>query len=209
MGIAGINSRFTLMTQKQMNIFRVYSQATADEIDNGLRWYTMCRDDAYRMIPDDVNKAAAIIAVLSPGMKFEYNLLAAEALIAGESLDGFGVRWYANVKKARRILAGESADRVLSGLKVRAFYACIINPLSNVVCVDSHAYGIWVGRYVIGEDVPDLRFHNRYSKISADYQAVAKYIGIAAGQLQAICWVCWRRLNEVKGESVPFSDRSV
>lgn len=186
----------TIMRQKQLNILRVYHQATADEIDYGLRWYAIAQEEAVELMPDSPSVAAGIIAALSPGLRWEFNILAADRIIAGEPLDGLGVRWSRNVMKAKRILAGEAPDTVLRGNKVRAFYDCIVNHESTSVCIDSHAYSIWYGKRFTTEEVPHLDRRNRYQNIVRDYHIVANEVGVRPMQLQAICWVVWRRLHE-------------
>lgn len=185
------------------NILRVFHQATADEIHHGLSWYMTAREDA-ASLHSDVSIAAGVIAALSPGMKYDFNLLAAEALLAGESLGGFGVRWYANVLKARLIIAGEPVLDVLQGLKVRAFYQCIMHPDdAETVCVDSHAYGVWSGKRITGEQMPHLDRRNRYGKVANDYRLAAKQVGMLPMQLQAVCWVSWRNKHGIKSVA-PF-----
>lgn len=188
------------------NILRVFHQATADDIHHGLTWYGTARDEA-REMHDNLSLSAGVIAALSPGMRWEFNILAAHALIAGESIDGYAVRWYANVRKAKRIIKGESPFDVLRGPKVRAFYQCIMNPLDREpVCIDSHAYSIWLGHRIVSADVPLLTRHKRYETIADHYREAAHVVSSVPSQMQAITWVTWRRIHakEMKISVAPF-----
>lgn len=192
------------------NIKRVFHQATADEIHHGLTWYQTAYEDAREMMPENPGVACGVIAALSPGMQWEFNLLAADALIKGESLIGYGVRWYANVRKAKRILKGEPVFGVLGGPKTRAFWACMMDRYTSQVCIDSHAYSIWLGERVSSEEVPTLVRRNRYETIARCYRAAARDAGIKPHQMQAVTWCTWRRLHaaelRLKGtpEAAPF-----
>ena len=186
------------MRQRERNILRVYDQATRDEVRDGLVWYQNAHEDAIAIsFPRSVVVGAGMIAALSPGLRWERNVKAAERLINNQTLEGLGVRWYAGVDKAQAILLGEHPDKVLGGNKVRAFYRCILNPNDGLsVCVDGHAYAIWCGRRITTADTPALT-DRMYSRITGDYIAAARTIGMLPMQLQAITWCTWRRLHNV------------
>ncbi len=190
--------------QRQLNILRVYHKAGSGEIDAGLRWYLFAHEEAIRLsglsaspIFDTPDAAAGIIAAVSPGLRWESNIAAAECIIRGEELNGLGVRWYRNVVKAKRILEGEQPAIVLKGNKVRAFWHNILYPLtSESVCIDGHAFAIWAGKRIMLDEVPSLT-SKRYTAIESDYRAVANMVGIRPSQLQAITWCVWRRIHGV------------
>jgi hypothetical protein len=185
------------MNHRHTNILRVYHQSTAGEIAAGLQWYAAAHEEAYRIRVglQSLEISAAIIAAVSPGLRWERNIEAAERIIRGEELTGLGIRWYEGVRKAKRILAGRPPLSVLKGPKVRAFYDCILDPEHTLsVCIDGHAYSIWAGQRIKLDDIPP--FNDRlYSRISGDYWAVARHVGIRPCQLQAITWCTWRRLH--------------
>jgi hypothetical protein len=189
------------MTHRQLNIFRVYSLADADEIDAGLRWYAEVHEDATRIAAysgKSVSTVSAIIAALSPGLRWSVNVEAAERVINGKSLSGLGVRWGDGRDKAIRILNGHDPRVVLGGNKVRSFWHCIAEPTNRShVCVDGHAYAIAVGKRITVDKTPNIN-DRLYNVIRRDYIAVANAIGIAPYQLQAITWLAWRRLHAVK-----------
>ncbi len=177
----------------QRHILATYALATADERAAGMGWYHEAHQaaDALHLSPDI---GPAVVAALSPGLRWERNIEAAQRVIAREDLNGLGVRWYDGVRKAERIIAGADPRHVLKGNKVRAFYQCIRNPLNRVhVCVDGHAFGIWRGKRITLDAVPELT-DTVYRRISGDYVQAAQSIGILPMQLQAITWCAWRRL---------------
>lgn len=188
------------MRQKELNVLTVYNQATKDEMRAGLGWYFDANDEASRLADEHkltMLQTAGIIAALSPGLRWENNIEAAERVIEGKALDGLHVRWYDGVRKAKRILKGHNPDVVLNGNKVKAFYACILNPDNEVTCcIDGHAFAIWQGRRVTIDNVPNLT-DRLYHRIASSYVEVAKLVKISPCQLQAITWVTWRRIHAV------------
>lgn len=188
------------MTVRQQNILRVYHLANADEIQAGLSWYLDANQQAARLAKENgltIRQCAGVIAAVSPGLKWEKNVEAAERIIKGEPLDGLGVRWYDGVKKAKRIIRGHNPDMVLKGNKVRAFFACILNPKNETtVCIDGHAFAIHAGRRITLDETPTMN-DRLYNRIAGDYVIVAKWLGLSPCQLQAVTWVCWRRLQGV------------
>ncbi len=185
--------------QHIQNILRAYHLAGAGEIDAGLRWYLQAHEEAIKLSSPSlaVTRVAAIIAALSPGLRWENNIEAARRIIAGEPLDGLGVRWYDGVRKAERILAGESPSVVLRGNKVIAFWGNIWHGNeSNTVTIDGHAWAIWAGERRNLDEVPTLS-DKLYSEISLDYSKAASIVGVRPCQLQAITWCTWRRLHNV------------
>lgn len=193
--------------QAIQNILRPYHLASSGEMDAGLRWYLSAHEEAKRLggklrpyesqDRDVTQRASAIIAAVSPGLRWESNVDAAERIIVGEGLEGLGVRWYDGVRKAERIKAGESILSVLKGNKVRAFCDNIAFPqTSDKVTIDGHAWGIWAGVRNSLDETPSMS-DKLYNKIEADYIEAASIVGIRPLQLQAITWCVWRRLHGV------------
>lgn len=195
------------------SILAVFFSANEAEIQEGLSWYAradqVARSLAARYLNDDYYLAAGIIAALSPNNRWERNIIDAEALIKtftlGEDYDALKVCTFSkNKDKAIRILKGELPMDVLSGRKVRSFYQCIIG--QDDVCVDGHAYSIWLGQRVPTNKTPKIS-DKLYDQISQDYRTAAKQIYEITGcyyqacQVQAITWVTWRNLNSKTGEA--------
>lgn len=187
------------MTKKQLNVLRVYHEATKEELHEGMNWYADVHQEAERLADTyrvTLKHAAGIIAALSPRMRWGRNIDEAEqillcdgdehaSLIVGSALGD-------NVRKACSIARGDSPEVVLQGNKVRAFYQCIVEPESPLtVCVDVHAYSIWLGRPEPGPTLSD----RLYARVASDYVAVARSLSLVPCQLQAITWTRWRRTH--------------
>ena len=182
------------------NIMAVYEQATEQEHRAGKCWYQSAHN-ACRMLSTvhgiSLQQACGITAALSPGLRWERNLEAAECVIAELPLDGIGIRWYANVRKAWRILNGETSEVVLGGNKVRAFYDNLVQPKRSLsVCIDGHAWAIANGKRVSLLQVPHIG-RRAYNRLSGSYSTVAKRVGLRPCELQAVVWIVWRRLHGV------------
>jgi hypothetical protein len=193
------------------SILAVFFSASPAEIQEGEEWYARANRLARELgerynIPMHV--AAGVIAALSPNNRWERNTRDAEALIRvyemGGNVDACKVSTFGkNKAKAIDILMGAEPLDVLGGLKVRAFYSCIIG--GNDVCVDGHAYSIWLGQRVATFSTPKIS-ERLYCTIAADYCRAAQQINQITGkcytgaQVQAITWVTWRNLIHNGGD---------
>jgi hypothetical protein len=185
--------------------------ASAAELQEGKRWYAdanliCCRIAADTNTP--IPTVAAVMAALSPQNPWERNCSDAEALIRLYKADGkdaaesykvgtFGI----NKRKAIACLQEVSRDghlKILNGLKVQAFYLSILGD-TDAVCVDGHAYSIWLGERVSTTDTPKIT-PKLYETIADDYRKCAAKIREITGeylypaQIQAITWVVHRNL---------------
>lgn len=191
------------------SILAVFFQATEAERHEGLSWYGRAQQVARRIaeINDDIcyRTVAGVIAALSPNNRWERNVADAEALIkvftCGGDCDALKVSTFGkNKAKAIAILKGADPLDVLGGNKVRAFYQCIMQ--EDAVCVDGHAYSVWLGQRVPTSKTPSIS-DKLYAKIAEDYRLATKEIIDITGdfylpyQIQAITWVAWRNL--IKG----------
>lgn len=189
------------------NILAVFFNATDLERINGAQWYSVA-NQAATVLADrygvSASAAAGVIAALSPNNRWTKNLDNADALIRAYQLGGIDaaglvkVATYNNNKiKALKILdSGDPLD-ILGGLKVRAFYNCILG--GDSVCIDGHAYAIWAGLYIPTTKTPKIT-PKAYDLISADYRLAADKINLilnanySAAAIQAITWLAWRRM---------------
>lgn len=196
------------------NILAVFFTAGPTEIEEGLRWYSNANQIARRIanayLDGNHSTAAGVIAALSPNNRWERNIRDAEALCKGYAngadLDDIKVSTFGlNKDKAIAILKGASPQDALGGRKVLAFYECIIG--GDSVCVDGHAYAIWLGQRVPTSKTPKIN-ETLYRKITEDYRLAARQINeitnkdgaaqwYSAADVQAITWITWRKL--VKG----------
>jgi hypothetical protein len=189
------------------NILAVFFKATDLETINGAEWYPAANHAAQIMAARynvTLKTAVGVIAALSPNNAWERNLLDADSMIRAYSAGGHDAAdsikvgtYNANKIKALAILSGDDCLQILGGLKVRAFYDCIL--AGDSVCVDGHAYAIWTGGYIPTTKTPKIT-PKLYEAIAADYRLAAATINsilqaeYSAAQIQAITWLTWRRI---------------
>lgn len=196
------------------SILAVFFSANDFETISGAKWYEAAQDAAatiatrYSVSADTV---AGVIAALSPNNRWERNLRDADNLIGAYTLGGYSdalevktSTYGPNRIKALTILEGVAPLEVLGGLKVRAFYSCIIG--GGDVCIDGHAYAIWRGERISTSSTPKISA-KLYSAITADYARAAATINSVLGttyracQVQSITWLVWHRLVK-RGQDV-------
>lgn len=196
----------------ECNILRVYNAASSEEREVGMLWYAVAHDHASAMAlrhSVSISVACGTIAAISPGLEWGRNLLEAESLLRafqagkrGHQLPTVGIYGKRNMAKAIAILQGEAPLSVIpeTSPKVRAFYETILSPTdSQAVTVDGHAYCLAYG-------IRDGRWKqsfkpNKYAYVAWHYRHLAARLGLLPSQLQAVCWVTWRR---IVNEEVPF-----
>lgn len=177
------------------NITRILTAATDTEIASGTAWYPNAHDFSLEIADGNLEMGAGVIAALSPRMPWGRNMTLAQQAFSDTGLTGGCLG--ANIVKAQRIIAGEDPLDVLGGDKVRSFYGNIIDPLSDNVTVDAHAFDIAHGM-TFGKDRPNIG-KIIYRELSDAYREVAAINDFAPGEVQAITWVSWRNLHNFKG----------
>jgi hypothetical protein len=105
-----------------------------------------------------------------------------------------------NADKARRILAGEDPDTVVSGPKVRAFWLTIADPMNpEAVVLDRHAVAIAANKILDDHTRQRLITGKRYEAACELYRRAARIISKEMGEewspaeVQAATWCYWRR----------------
>ena len=188
--------------------------ASQADILSGLNWYQRAYDLSVRFIHTydglTMGQAVGVIAALSPNNKWERNCIDAEAMIKTWAIGGdYNMikvcTFNPNKQKAIAILSldmesvdTEAIPKILSGQKVVAFYRSIMGD-KNAVCVDGHAYAIFIGERVPTSKTPSIT-PKLFETIQRAYQLVAKRsadlcgIGLSPTQVQAVTWVTYRRL---------------
>lgn len=178
-------------------IVATYRRATPADMVDGATWYARARALATDLDPADPRRAAGVIAALSPRLTWTGNVSAARAAYAGLPIPTLK----ANALKARAILDGADPLDVLGGLKVRAFYACIVDDATDAVCVDMHAHDIAVGRVTDDATRGMLARVGAYDAVADAYRSAARIISRETGEtvpayiVQATTWVTWRRTD--------------
>lgn len=194
------------------NIVRVFAEASDADRFAGIDWYPEARAIAVELDPECPERAAAVIAALSPMMPWQRNVLLARIAYALHAADLIGDGTILpclvnNGRKAARILAGEPADSVLKGDKVRAFWQTITSPSDpDKVVVDRHALDVSLG--ITTDDVFRARYlsnKRNYAAVAALYREAAVIIAgvygiaITPAQVQAVTWVAWRNALKAAG----------
>lgn len=181
------------------NVLAVYDNSTAENLRNGMRWYLDAHNFAKTLDPHNVERAAGIIAALSPMNGWENNKNKA-ALLYRQNGDGTNVGLKTNVAKAQRIYNGESPRTVLKGDKVTAFFETILDPFSpdTKPVIDRHAFDIAVGVKTDDKTRGILSRKGMYETFADVYREAAKIAGTGSAQMQAVTWVEWREIHGIK-----------
>lgn len=207
-------------------ILGTFFLASEDEIQEGMNWYKNARMVCRRIADShciSLDTVAAVVAALSPQNPWDRNIRDAESIIKLYTAGGpDAAREYKcgtfnrNKEKAIRILSSEK-DRlelmeILNGQKIKDFFICIADSLGEydrcnyAVCVDGHAYSIWLGERVSTAETPKIT-PKLYNQIRLDYidatdkiNTILKTNYIPA-QIQSITWVVHRNLY--KGQRKP------
>ncbi len=195
------------LTLSHGNILAVFFTANPAELQHGSRWYpdalAACETIAQSYsLP--INTVAGVVAALSPNNKWQRNIIDADNLCRLYTSGGYDdaaqckvSTFNGNKQKALQILSGIAPLESLGGLKVRAFYSCILG--DDAVCVDGHAFAIWKGERIPTTKTPKIS-PKLYAAIAADYRNAANTINAVMGttytaaQVQAITWTAWHRI---------------
>lgn len=206
----------TIMTKRvkpranARHIIGMLMLATEQDIAEGKHWYQRAYDLSVQLMHRygcTLGQAIGVIAALSPNNHWDRNCADAESLIKawamGADMHSVKVCTYnTNKQKAIDILSIESPDSetiqdILSGQKIVAFYRCI-SGYRDTVCVDGHAYAIWLGERVPTTKTPNLG-KALYAAITRSYILASERSVEACGyelspaEVQAVTWVCYRR----------------
>jgi hypothetical protein len=190
--------------------------ASQADILAGIAWYERAHKLGVRLIHAydglTLGQAVGVIAALSPNNKWARNCTDAEAMIKAWHMgaDPLSVKvctYNPNKAKAAAILALSDAEtqgdndviaEILNGRKVTSFYRSILGD-PDAVCVDGHAYAVWIGERITTTKTPKLGV-KLYADIARAYQLVAKRsfnlcgVTLSPTQVQATTWVTYRRL---------------
>lgn len=197
----------------ERNILSVYHQATDHDMDEGLFWYQRAHDEIQLVANRHgitIKQACGVVAAISPGLSWGLNILQADKFIyawvggkRGKDLPMVGAYGMNAIRKALRMLEGEEPLKVFSektGPKTYNFYLNLIDPQSEEVTIDRHAKG---AAYLVTGEKNAIVGRKEYGYLAGHYQTLAERLGLIPNKLQAICWVTWKRIKDLKGE-VPF-----
>ena len=181
-------------------LVRAYESAAPDVLEDGRAWYPTAQAAAARLARPDAgistDRAAAIIAALSPQVRWRKNVESAGILIdataEGTPADSLALDGYpANHAKAFNIAMGRSYGEgegdAFGGEspKVRAFHRAICGDANSVVL------DVWAMRCATGKDGPPPS-GARYRRAAEWYRAAAAKVGEHPRDFQAIVWLATR-----------------
>ncbi len=188
-------------------ILKMYDQCSAADLAAGLGWYARAEREAAALAAGtslSTIQCAGIIAALSPRVQWSVNLAAAiamvDAAIAGES-EPIVAGLPNNRAKAWLIANGADPSIVLSGPKVRAFFANITGD-HNAVTVD-----VWAARAAEGKRNNRGPDGKRYEAIADAYRRAAARRGISPRDMQAAVWTHIR--GDAEGTARPSLSREL
>tara|TARA_R100001244_G_scaffold10358_1_gene12359 strand:+ start:70 stop:669 length:600 start_codon:yes stop_codon:yes gene_type:complete len=195
------------------NILKIYRLATPEEKRDGVVWYAEAYAQCNRIAIDlevPVHIVTGVVAALSPNNKWDRNVLNAHDLIGaftnGDDIDDVKVSTYHTMKrKAWSILEAmpdhEGVIAILNGQKIVSFYRNIMG--DDTCTVDGHAKNIYYGeRHSLTDDKTNVG-KKEYKTISDAYVDAGKRARVngrplKAFEIQAITWVVWRRVHNIK-----------
>lgn len=189
-----MDTRLDIPTDAPERLLRLFGEATADELANGLRWYADAHAWAQGLAERygvSVDIVAGITAALSPQTSWPENQRRTTSLLAHHKATGLQL----GVRKALRMLEGESPADVLNtgtGPKSLAFYDNLARPTtSDAVTLDRHAVHAVMGM-VLNDSERRRVLDRNYDIIARHYRKAAERVGVRAHVLQAVVWLVWR-----------------
>ena len=209
------------------NIKRLMTLANEEEIDYWANWYPIAHRESQKLAQDmgvPLEVAAGVIAVLSPGVRWEENVALAEDVILRqdelrqkltEMYDergrlkpfedrptlGLAAKHPEFVRKALAILEANDPmvgqPRGVKGPKVEVFYNSMVDPqgTSRDIVLDGHAINLWRG----AKDQPitgTTVTKPQRTQIAEDYRRVGDEYGLSPQEIQAITWSLWRAMKK-------------
>lgn len=195
------------------NILAVYRQATPDEKRDGVVWYAEALASCMNISNDTsvpLHIVVGVCAALSPNNKWDRNVQNARDLIVayinGDYIDSVKVSTYHAMKrKAWGILEAmpdhDGVIALLNGQKIVSFYRNIMG--DDTCTIDGHARNIYYGERVgLTNDKSNVG-KREYAEIQSAYVKAGKKVrlngrSLKAFEMQAITWVAWRRIHNIK-----------
>ena len=197
-----------MTSQHTKNILKVFALATQKEVQKGMSWYDVAKQDAIEIseffeVP--LSTVVGVMAGLSPNNRWYMNVKNARDMVFaftnGGSVESCKPSTYKTMRdKAWSILEDvlvkdkEILER-LNGQKIRSFYSNIMG--LDEVTIDGHAYNIARNLRVELTDNSTSIGKRLYKELQGSYINAAKKEGIEPRQMQAITWVTWKRIHNV------------
>jgi hypothetical protein len=185
-----------MTTPRVQNVTRVFRNASQTDTISGMDWYARARRLAVLLDPEQPERSAGIIAVMSPLLSWPQNVRQAKRVYAGKGARGLSK----NVAKAAAIYNGAIPEDIVSGPKVTSFFTNILYPENGTpVTIDRHAIDIACGKVLNDTDrAMVIKGKAGYARIAGMYRRAAEILSAEFGapilpqQVQAVTWVSWR-----------------
>lgn len=194
------------------SILRFYSLATLTEHKEGLDWYNdaniYCKELASRF-DITLQQSVGIVAAFSPQTGWTENKRYAVSFLLQPNNQ---VRLLIQQVKAKNILKLKSESDIYASLsvngtawKTKAFFLNILNPdIPTDVTIDRHAIAVCIQSTDNVSALPKTHGHlkpTQYAFFQSCYISASNKLGILPHQLQAITWIVYRRLRQLREHS--------
>ena len=191
------------------SIIRFYSLSTLNEHKEGMNWYSeahvYCKELADRF-DITVQQVAGIIAAFSPQTGWIENKRYTVSFLLTPNNR---LRSLIQILKAKKILTLKSEADIYVSLsvngtawKTKAFFLNILNPdIETDTTIDRHAIAVCIQSPGSVNALPKKHGNlkrRQYEFFRQCYIKAAHKVGIFPHQLQAITWIVYRRLRELK-----------
>lgn len=184
------------------NILNILSYATAQEIEEGKKWYQDAKVFAEQQAEKygvSLEIVAGIISSLSPGVDWERNKAETIVVLNGDRSHKFGT-YGPNVNKAFEIRNAGLHVNVATFFpanKTYNFYHNIVNPNdTNFVTIDRHALSVALGAVRADKSITNVE----YRELATAYNKAAKKANLLPCEIQAITWCLWRNAKGYKSK---------
>lgn len=168
-------------------IATVLFQATSEDINEGMIWYTNANQYCQELAQEfniSLSKVAGIVSALSVLKEWGLNKRIAKQFLQGKRNVHTGLQ----VRKAEWILEGKDIELCLGGLKTINFFNNILSPDNKAfVTVDSHMHWMY-------KEYPSLT-PKKYNLIKNDFINYANQTNQIGCEVQACAWLVVKRIK--------------
>ena len=206
---------YSQLSHNAREIVARFTLATSQEVQAGRDWYPnalkICHSISNRYsVP--ASTVAGVVSALSPRNEWSRNIIDAEAMCklhqshaTRKDLQRLKVCTFTKNKTlaiSMLTLPAIEAHVILTGDKRLEFYNCIYRPHLDDVCIDGHAYSVWLGERVPTHKAPTIGKKLR-KQIKQDYRDACSFLNeelntsYTAADIQAITWVTHKRIHNV------------
>ncbi len=186
------------------NLARVVDLADDVDLQSGRTSYAkynkLMRDLA-DMYGYTVEEVTAVFVSTSPNNDYIGNLRSTVSILDGLNKEMWSneivISTYNHCKdRALLYLDGVKFLDHAKGLKIRAFYRNIVDPLDiGPVTVDGHMVGAWTGQRLLMKNAAISK--STYKTIEGETRELARHHGLIPNQVQGVIWFTWKRLHNV------------